>query len=170
MSDGYKQTVDLSQWDAAFAALAGPVRTSLARRMLVEGGVLLRDAAASNARMAANADGAEIRGKLADAIYLVYEDEAETPASFTYKISWNAKKAPHGHLIEFGHWMTHAVFKAANGEWYTDSSKPLNKPKWVPARPFLRPTFDSYGNVAIRAMMLRGQKEVPLLLQEHAKP
>lgn len=168
MADGYRLTLDHSEWEAGFAALAGPVRESLARRMLVEGGVLLRDASKGNARMAANKEGNETRGLLASAIYLVYEKEAETKHSFTYKISWNAKIAPHGHLIEFGHWMTHKVYKAVNGEWYTLKDKPLKAPKWVAARPFLRPTFDSYGNVAIRAMVLRGQKELPILLREYA--
>lgn len=168
MADGYRQTLDASEWEQAFTALEGPVRESLARRMLVEGGVLLRDASKSNARMAANKENVETRGLLASAIYLVYEKEAETKVSFTYKISWNAKVAPHGHLIEFGHWMTHKVYKASNGEWYTLKDQPLDTPKWVAARPFLRPTFDSYGNVAIRAMIMRGQKELPILLREYA--
>ena len=168
MADGYRQKLDASEWDKAFSALGGPVKESLARRMLVEGGVLLRDAAKGNARMAANKEGVETRGLLAAAIYLVYEKEAETSSSYTYKISWNSKIAPHGHLVEFGHWMTHKVYKASNGEWYTLKDRPLDAPKWVAARPFLRPTFDSYGNVAIRAMILRGQKELPVLLREYA--
>lgn len=170
MADGYKITLDNTEIESAFKALDGPVKTSLARRMLVSGGVLLRDAAKSNALMAANKEGVEVRGKLANAIYLTYEDEEEKPDFFSYKISWNARKAPHGHLVEFGHWMTHAVYKASNGEWYTNKDAPLDAPRWVAARPFLRPTFDSYGNVAIRAMITRGQKELPILLQEHAKP
>lgn len=168
MADGYTLQLDASQWDAGFAALAGPVRESLSRRMLVEGGVLLRDAAKGQARQAENKEGVERRGLLANAIYLVYELEAETNHSFTYKISWNAKIAPHGHLIEFGHWMTHKVYKAANGEWYTLKDQPLKEPVWVSARPFMRPTFDSYSNVAIRVAFLRGQKELPILLAEYA--
>lgn len=168
MADAYRQKLDTSQWDVALAALAGPVKESLARRMLVEGGVLLRDAAKGNARMAANAEGKDVRGVLAASIYLVYEKESETKSSYTYKISWNSKIAPHGHLVEFGHWMTHKVYKARNGEWYTLKDQPLDAPRWVAARPFLKPTFDSYGNVAIRAMILRGQKELPIILREYA--
>jgi hypothetical protein len=170
MADSFKMQFDGEGWQKAFDALDGPVKEHLSRRMLVDGGVLLRDAAKSNARMAANIDGTETRGMLANAIYLVYVPEDATPTSYTYKISWNARKAPHGHLIEFGHWITHAVFKASNGEWYTDKDQPLNTPRWVPARPFLRPTFDSYSNVAISAMIQRGKKELPLLLAEYMKP
>lgn len=168
MADGYRMKLDASEWEFAFGALAGPVRESLSRRMLVSGGVLLRDAAKSNARMAANKEGVEVRGVLAGSIYLVYEPELETNHSFTYKISWNSRTAPHGHLIEFGHWMTHKVYKASNGEWYTLKDQPLDAPRWVAARPFLRPTYDSYAQVALRAMLARGREELPKLLQEHA--
>jgi hypothetical protein len=169
MAAGYRMTLDKSQWDKAFAALEGPIRESLSRRMLVSGGVLLRDAAKGQARQAENKEGVERRGVLANAIYLVYEAEATTNHSFTYKVSWNARLAPHGHLIEFGHWMTHKVYKASNGEWYTLKDQPLATPIWVPARPFLRPTYDSYGNTALRVMILRGQEELPKLLREYAQ-
>lgn len=167
MADGYRMTLDAKEWDKAFSALGGPVRESLARRMLVSGGVVLRDAAASNARMAANKEGVETRGKLANAIYLYYDKEDVTEHSFIYNISWNKRKAPHGHLIEFGHWMTHQVYKGTNGEWYTLKDRPLDAPRWVAARPFLRPTFDSYSSVAIRVMIQRGREELPKLLREH---
>lgn len=159
-------TLDLSEWDRALDALDGPVKESLARRMAVEGGVLLRDAAKSNAAMAANEEGVPTRGVLSNAILLAFDKRNSTQTMFTYNVSWNSKKAPHGHLIEFGHWQTHVVYKAPNGQWYTAKDKPLDNPKWIPARPFLGPTMDSYGNVAIRVMILRGQRELPILLGE----
>lgn len=168
MADAYRMTLDMSEWDAAFATMGGEFKESLGRRMLVEGGVLLRDAAASNARMAANKEGVETRGLLAAAMRLVRTPEEENDHVFAYKVSWNSKVAPHGHLVEFGHWMTHKVYKAANGEWYTLKDQPLDSPKWVAARPFMRPTWDSYGNIAIRVMMQRAQKEIPILLGERA--
>jgi hypothetical protein len=170
MADGYRMTLDASAWTKAFDALGGPVRESLSRRMLVSGGVLIRDAAASMARQSANKEGVEARGLLASAMYLAYDTDAITSHSFTYKVSWNSRIAPHGHLIEFGHWLTHVVYKASNGEWYTVKDKPLREPIWVAARPFLRPTFDSYGGTAIRVMIQRGQEELPQLLREHTKP
>ena len=56
-------------------------------------------------------------GLLKESIYRVYSPEQSTDDSKLYRISWNKKKAPHGHLIEFG----------------TSRS---------PAHPFMRPAFD----------------------------
>jgi hypothetical protein len=169
MVDAYRMKLDTSELDVAFAGMGDAFKESLGRRMLVEGGVLLRDAAAGNARMAANKEGNETRGLLASAMRLVRTPENEKPTLLAYKVSWNSKIAPHGHLIEFGHWMTHKVYKAANGEWYTLKDQPLPAPKWVEARPFMRPTWDSYGALAVRVMLQRGQKEVPILLQEYTQ-
>ena len=32
-----------------------------------------------------------------------------------YSVSWTAKKAPHGHLLEFGHWQPYVVAKIPGG-------------------------------------------------------
>lgn len=63
-------------------------------------------------------------GLLKSSIYRVYSPERSTGQRKTYRVSWNKKKAPHGHLIEFG------------------TSK-------NPAHPFIRPAFDRV-NEAIR--------------------
>lgn len=159
-------TADFSEWEVFFDKLEGPVRESLARRMGVEGGVLLRDAAKSNARMGANEEGLPPRGVLADAIILAYDKRGSSTTMFSYNVAWDSKRARHGHLVEFGHWQTHVAYKAANGEWYTRKDMPLDVPKWIPARPFLGPTGDSYSNVALRVMIMRGQRELPILLGE----
>lgn len=56
-------------------------------------------------------------GLLQSAIYRVYSKEKSSETRKTYRISWNKRTAPHGHLIEFG----------------TARS---------PAYPFIRPAFD----------------------------
>lgn len=56
-------------------------------------------------------------GMLQSSIYLVYSKEKSSATRKTYRISWNKRKAPHGHLIEFG-------------------------TARAPAHPFLRPAFD----------------------------
>ena len=56
-------------------------------------------------------------GTLKASIYRVYSPERSTGQRKTYRVSWNKKKAPHGHLVENG------------------TSR-------MPARPFLRPAFD----------------------------
>ncbi|WP_050808629.1 HK97-gp10 family putative phage morphogenesis protein [Collimonas fungivorans] len=58
-----------------------------------------------------------VTGNLESSIYRVYSPERSSETQKTYRISWNKKKAPHGHLLEFG--TSHAA-----------------------AKPFLRPAFD----------------------------
>lgn len=41
-------------------------------------------------------------GTLKGAIYQVYSESNSGDGKATYHISWNKRKAPHGHLIEFG--------------------------------------------------------------------
>ncbi len=72
-----------------------------------------------------NAERHKKTGLLQSAIYRVYSPEKSGDAVKTYRVSWNKKKAPHGHLIEFG----------------TSRS---------PAYPFIRPSFDRI-NDAIKA-------------------
>lgn len=63
-------------------------------------------------------------GTLKASIYRVYSPERSSDQSKTYRVSWNKKKAPHGHLVENG------------------TSR-------APAHPFIRPAFD-HVNEAIR--------------------
>jgi HK97 gp10 family phage protein len=56
-------------------------------------------------------------GLLQNSIYRVFSKDKSTSLVKTYHISWNKRKAPHGHLIEFG------------------TSR-------APAQPFMRPAFD----------------------------
>jgi HK97 gp10 family phage protein len=65
-------------------------------------------------------------GALKAAIYQAYSKDRSTPERATYHVSWNYKKAPHGHLVEFG------------------TSR-------APAHPFLRPSFDSKAADALEA-------------------
>lgn len=62
----------------------------------------------------------QVTGNLERSIYRVYSPEASSAERKTYKISWNKRTAPHGHLLEFG------TSRAA-------------------AKPFLRPAFDHVG-------------------------
>lgn len=63
-------------------------------------------------------------GLLKSSIYRVYSPERSSGQRKTYRVSWNKKKAAHGHLIEYG------------------TSR-------MPAHPFIRPAFDRV-NEAIR--------------------
>lgn len=41
-------------------------------------------------------------GNLRAAIYRVYSPEKSGPSRKEYRISWNSRKAPYGHMVEFG--------------------------------------------------------------------
>lgn len=78
-------------------------------------------------------------GALKKSIYQAYSTDHSSDVLATYHVSWNARKAPHGHLIENGHW-TKAVGKHG----------PL-KPRWVPAHPFIRSSYDAVNGRAENA-------------------
>lgn len=120
-----------------------------------------------NARPAAQA-GAEIlyravlrnvnrkTGNLAEAIYQAFSEENSQEGTTgyqraTYHVSWNAKKAPHGQLVEFGHMQKFKAYIGKDGKWYTNKKAPLPTPVQVPARPFVRPAM-SQSNEAAKAM------------------
>lgn len=90
-------------------------------------------------------------GRLANAIYQAFSKDNSGEGYATYHISWNAKKAPHGHLVEFGHLARYHTYIGKDGRWYTDKSKPLASPRQVAARPFIRPAMASF-EAALQAM------------------
>lgn len=153
---------------ADLSALGPAFRESLCRRMLVEGGVVLRDAAKSYALIAQNKEGVERRGLIASAIYLARNTDDETPTYYIYKVSWNHRVAPHAHWFEYGWIRTHKPYKGKDGNWYT-SKHAYDTPKREPARPFMRPAWDNHVTVAMKAMMERGKREFAILLQEQQK-
>lgn len=78
-------------------------------------------------------------GNLASSIYQAYSKDNSAEGRATYHVSWNAKKAPHGHLVEFGHIQRYRVgFNKKTGRFFTVKSQPV-APKLVAARPFIRP-------------------------------
>jgi hypothetical protein len=87
-------------------------------------------------------------GNLASSIYQVYSKDNSDEKRATYHISWNARKAPHGHLVEFGHIMTRKAYIGSDGNWYT-SNVLLAAPKQVAAKPFVRPAYDSKAQTAL---------------------
>lgn len=161
--------VDTSEWTAALAKLADPaMRESLARSMAVAGGKVLRDEAKQQAPMES--------GRLKSAIYLAYKEGKSTDTRVVYSVTWNAKKAPHGHLLEFGHWRYNKIINGypqkslINGKSYgrgpQDHGGPgaLNTPMWMAAKPFLRPAYDVAAGRAQAAMVERGRQRLPELL------
>ena len=74
-------------------------------------------------------------GKLRDAIYQAFVEKESGYLNAVYRISWNKKAAPHGHLVENG------------------TSR-------MAARPFLRPSYDAKRTEAIQAVNARLKEEI----------
>jgi hypothetical protein len=96
-----------------------------------------------------------------------------------YHVSWNAKKAPHGGLVEWGHLQRYRYYRGADGQIRPmvrpgmDSSKrpgrrasqaakdayyvPLPTPIQVPAKAFVRRSVDKFPQAyaAAEAELLR---------------
>ena len=69
-------------------------------------------------------------GALKASIYQVFSQDNSSATRSTYHISWNARKAPHGHLVEFG-------------------------TRRAPAHPFLRPAYEAEKERALQAAKAR---------------
>lgn len=58
-------------------------------------------------------------GRLDQAIYQVFSANNSGEGRATYHVSWNVRKAPHGHLVEFGHVQRYVSYIGKDGNWYT---------------------------------------------------
>jgi len=143
--------------------LAALAKQHLPRSMAVAAGTVFRDEAKARAPLGPT-------GNLREAIYLAFSEDRSIPEAgyAVYSVTWNKSKAPHGHLVEFGHWQTHATYQGSDGQWYSDPKRPLANPKWVPAYPFLRPAYDAMAQIALRAAMERGEERLGEILANPA--
>lgn len=99
-----------------------------------------------------------VSGNLDRAIYQAYSKDNSGPGRATYHVSWNAKKAPHGHLVEYGYIQRYRVFKDKDGKFYTDKRHPLTQPRHVAANPFVRPAqakFNAAQQAAVDELLMR---------------
>ena len=81
-------------------------------------------------------------GNLDSAIYQAFSANNSGEGKATYHISWNASKAPHGHLVEWGYikrWQSIMI----NGKWVTLKNRPLAAPVQVPGKAFMRRAKDA---------------------------
>jgi len=85
-------------------------------------------------------------GNLAASIYQVFAANESAPGTATYYVSWRTSgksglpRAPHGHLVEFGHLQRYEVsHDPKTGRFITHKDRPLAQPKQIPAKPFVRP-------------------------------
>lgn len=95
-------------------------------------------------------------GTLAGAVYHKYLEGKSKNGVHAYAIGVNTRKAPHWFLVEYGHFTYfQRVLSNKDGKWYTDKTRKLDTPKWVPPNPYLRPTFEATASQAIRAAQQR---------------
>lgn len=151
--------VDMSEVFAGLDRLAA-AREPIARAMGVAMGQEVRDEAKVRAPvLEPGGEGYDQQqpGTLRDAIYLAFDRRKHVlnPGAYTYTVSWNSKRAPHGHLKEFGFEQNYRVARGATtGLWYTPLSgakaaKGRNvgvlrdTPLVVAPEPFLGPAFDA---------------------------
>jgi hypothetical protein len=93
-------------------------------------------------------------GVLKSSIYWWHDDKASGPLLERYIIGPNMKKAPHWHLLEYGHWRVNVVVRGPGGRLIATKER-LPKPVWVAPRPYIRPTYDSQKSAAIGAARQR---------------
>lgn len=97
---------------------------------------------------------AEDEGQLRDAIYHWHDDEAAARGVQRYLVGPNKKQAPQWYWVEYGHWRTNVVFRDENGRTFPITRK-LATPVWVPAKPYVRPTWDAKAGAAVQAALQR---------------
>jgi hypothetical protein len=101
-------------------------------------------------------------GNLAGSIYQKYSKENSEDGKIAwYNVSWNVHtgkqitRAPHGHLVEYGHIQKYRQILLTKGpkkgQWVTLRSHPIT-PIQVGARPFMRPAYTNGLNAAVAAV------------------
>lgn len=151
---------DLSQ---SLEQLADGMREHVVRSAARAGALVFYDEAK---RQAPVHDGAPREGvhpgQLRNAIYHAFADAKSGELVKVYEVSWNAAKAPHGHLIENGHWRVNKLVQGSDGRWIAARER-LERPVWVPPVAFIRRSFDR-ANAAVEAMQRRAAERTAEVL------
>jgi HK97 gp10 family phage protein len=92
----------------------------------------------------------KVTGNLQNSIYQVYSKKNSSETKATYEVSYNKQKAPHGHLVEYGHIQKFRSYIGKDGKWYTNKKSPLAQPIQIAAKPFIRPAITQF-NAAMDA-------------------
>lgn len=84
-----------------------------------------------------------VTGNLAASIYQVYAADESDASKATYQISWNARKAPHGHLVENGYLQRYEM-GFVNGRFIGPLVRPEMRGKPRPGRRASQAQKDAY--------------------------
>lgn len=93
-------------------------------------------------------------GDLKASLYRFFVDRKSSDTRKVYVVGPNKKEAPHWHLQEFGHWRVNVVVRDAKGKLIATTER-LDDPVFVPANPYIRPTFDAKAGEVVNAMKVR---------------
>lgn len=163
---------DFSQVKNLFEKISDPkMRESLARQMAYPAAKLFEAEAKRRAPVSEHgvdyhsSRGSKAPGTLRNAIYAAYDKKYSTDAQQIYSVSWNNAKAFYGKFVEFGYFQRYYVGRNTSGKYYTDKSRPLSIPQWVPAQPFLYPAFKAKERQAAQTMIDAGREAFPKLME-----
>jgi hypothetical protein len=113
-------------------------------------------------------------GNLERSIYQVYSQDNSGEGHATYHVSWNMRKAPHGHLVEFGHIQRYASYLGKDGNWHT-AVRPEMRGKPKPRRGASQAAKDAYyvrlpapKHIAAQAFVRRAAVKFPQAAQAAA--
>jgi len=115
-------------------------------------------------------------GNLRKSIYQAYSKANSGKGFATYHVSWNPRRAPHGHLLEFGHIQRYqtviAKWGPKKGQWITLVRPEMKGKKPPNRRKASRAQMDAYWmprkggpvQVPARAFIRRGASSIPAAL------
>lgn len=129
---GLSISMDVTGFDAAVDALEEDVLAAI-RPAAQAGAEVLYSAVLRNVSRLG-----PVTGNLERSIYQAYVDRESGPGHAKYDISWNHRKAPHGHLLENGFIQKYKAYVGSDGHWYTNKKAPLPTPIQRPAKAFVR--------------------------------
>lgn len=125
-------SVDVSELNALIVAMEEDVERAVRPAAQAGAEVLYRAVLGNVHRLGT------VTGNLAASIYQAYVKKESGQGQATYDISWNHRKAPHGHLLEDGFIQKYKVYLGKDGRWYTNKKAPLPTPVQRPAKAFVR--------------------------------
>lgn len=160
MVDSVRFDLDISGLDSALQNLENNVAEHLARSGALAGARVIRDEVRARTPVYTPEPGERInrqslrkRGALQHSIYLAYAERKSSSRIKTYRISWNRKEAPHGHLVEFGHWLV------INGK----------RRRWVSGKSFVRSGYEAALQRARQAVVMQIRQRFPELVRRASR-
>ena len=116
-----KINVDLSSLNSLITELGNQAAAAIRPASQVAAQVLY-DRAKGNVRRLGKKT-----GNLERSIYQVYSKSQSNEGRAVYEVSYNARTAPHGGLVEYGHIQRYVIYKTKNGQY-----RPLVRPETRP--------------------------------------